>query len=83
MRGPSCRKEMLALGPEGVKQPGLRLLGEGCPPGREPLGEQMGRKMAAAWGGGMCHHLLHHPHPHSGFWAEPGFKNSNHQFFSY
>lgn len=43
---------MLALGPESVKQPGLRLQGEGCPPGREPLGEQMGRKMAAAWAGG-------------------------------
>ena len=31
-------------------QPGLRLQGESCPPGRELLGKQMGRKMAAAWG---------------------------------
>ena len=42
---------MLALGPEHGKQPGLRLQGESCPPGRELLGKQMGRKMAAAWGG--------------------------------
>lgn len=42
---------MLALGPERGKQPGLRLQGESCPPGRELLGKQMGRKMAAAWGG--------------------------------
>lgn len=51
MRGPSCRREMLPLGPEHGKQLGLRLQGKGCPPGRALLGEQMGRKMAAAWGG--------------------------------
>lgn len=22
-------------------------------------------------------HLLHHPHPHFGFWGEPGLKESN------
>ena len=55
MRGPSCRREMLPLGPEHGKQLGLRLQGEGCPQGGRCWGSRSGwgggGKMAAAWGG--------------------------------
>lgn len=76
MKGPIHRKKMLPLGPESGRQPGLRLRGrlasvEGL------LGEQMGKEGGNRQARGLCHHLLQHPRPQFGFWAEPGFKKSN------
>lgn len=76
MKGPIHRKKMLPLGPESGRQLGLRLRGrlasvEGL------LGEQMGKEGGNRQARGLCHHLLQHPRPHFGFWAEPGFKKSN------
>lgn len=77
---------MLPLEPESGKEPGLRLRwggGGSLRPWRRELGEQMGQEDGSLPGRGLYHHLLHRPHPHFGFWAEPRIKKSNHQFFSY
>ena len=76
MRGPIHRKQTLPLGPGSGKQPGLRLRGRlDCTEG--PLGEQMGQEDGRRPGRGLCLYLLHHSHPHFGFWAEPRFEKSN------
>lgn len=62
---------------------GAEAAGERLPPREGAAGGADGEEDGSSLGRGLCHHLLHHPHPHSGFWAEPGFKNSNYQFFSY
>lgn len=73
---------MFPLGPE-WQAARAKAAGEGSPPWRGMLGEQMGQEDGSRLGRGLCHHLLHHPHPHFGFRAEPGFENSNHRLFGY